>query len=91
MDWTHRHKKTDFLFERSSADELCPECLLEMFTGEGEGKEYLRGQLIHLALTRIPVNPRTLMEVDKSMTTKKAREAEEGREGVGSLASSQFR
>lgn len=70
LDWTHRHKKTDFLFERKSADELCPECLLEMFTGEGEGKEYLRGQLIHLALTRIPVNPRTLMEVDKSMTTK---------------------
>jgi chromosome segregation ATPase len=36
---------------------------------EGIGnKVYTKGQLVHLALTRVPVNPRTDMEVAKAMT-----------------------
>lgn len=35
------------------------------------GKVYLKGHLVHLALTRVPVNQRTIMEVDKSMATQK--------------------
>jgi hypothetical protein len=34
-------------------------------------KEYMRGQLIHEAMTRVPVNTRTLMEVERAMTTRK--------------------
>jgi len=38
---------------------------------EGIGnKVYTKGQLVHLALTRVPVNPRTDMEVDKAMGIK---------------------
>jgi len=71
LDWMHKHKSTGYLFERKSLEDFCPECLREILNGEYEGKEYLRGQLVHYAHTRVPVNKRTVMEVDKSMTTRK--------------------
>jgi cation transport regulator ChaB len=72
LDWMHKHKSTGFVFDRAeSEDVICPECLKELITGEYEGKEFLRGQLVHLALTRVPVNTRTKMEVERSMTTRK--------------------
>jgi cation transport regulator len=71
LDYKHRHKATDYTFERSEDDTLCPECLKELVTGEYEGKEFLRGHLIHLGMTRVPVNKRTDMEVERSMTTRK--------------------
>jgi len=71
LDWRHRHKSNDFIFERRTLDDMCPQCLLELIRGEYGGREFLDGQLIHLALTRVPVNVRTIMEVDKSMTTQK--------------------
>jgi len=71
LDYKHRHKSTGYEFERSEEDSLCPECLKELITGEYEGKEFLKGHLIHLALTRVPVNERTSMEVERSMTTRK--------------------
>jgi len=73
LDWKHRHKDDGTVFERKSLDDVCPKCLMEMITGEYSGKEYLKGQLIHLALTRSPVNKRTSinLEVEKSMTTQK--------------------
>lgn len=71
LDYKHRHLSTDYTFERADLDDICPECLLGMITGESDGKEFLEGHLIHLALTRVPVNRRTIMEVDKSMATKK--------------------
>src|SRR3990167_2925988 len=37
----------------------------------GVGKRYIKGHLIHLAMTRGPMNERTDMEVEKSMTTRK--------------------
>jgi len=68
VDWAHKHKSNGFEFVRESLDEICPECLKEMITGNSEGKVFLRGHLIHLALTRVPVNERTSMEV-RSMVT----------------------
>lgn len=76
LDYKHRHLSNGFVFERSLDDPdamvWCPECLKEHLTGKYGGKEFLRGQLIHLAMTRVPVNKRTLMEVERSeMTTRK--------------------
>ena len=73
LDWKHKHKDDGTVFERKSLEDICPKCLMEMITGEYSGKEFLRGQLIHLALTRSPVNNRTSinLEVEKSMATQK--------------------
>lgn len=76
LDWAHKHKSNGFTFERKSLEDTCPECMrefLDHITNGTEilGKEFLKGHLIHLALTRVPVNKRTSMEVDRSMTTRK--------------------
>jgi hypothetical protein len=71
LDWKHQHKSSGYIFERKSLDDLCPECFLEMVKGESAGKRFLSGHLIHYALTRVPVNTRTVMEVERSMTTRK--------------------
>ena len=73
LDWQHEHKSDGYIFDRKeNPDEMCPECFKELMLSllegkEPEGKKFLKGQLIHLAMTRVPVNTRTLMEVDKSM------------------------
>lgn len=71
LDYKHKHKSNGFVFERKSIDDWCPECFKSMFDGNGSGKEYLDGHLIHLALTRVPVNKRTGIEVERAMTTRK--------------------
>lgn len=68
LDYSHRHKSNGYLFERTEEEPICFECLREDLAGTGEGLEFLKGHLIHLALTRVPANARTLiepMEVDK--------------------------
>lgn len=71
LDYMHKHKSNGFVFDRLNAKtSFCPECIAEILTGESQGKVFLRGQLIHEALTRVPVNTRTSMEVDKSMADK---------------------
>lgn len=72
LDYMHKHKSNGFVFDRLSAKphSICPECLMEMLNGESQGKVFLKGHLIHEALTRVPVNTRTSMEVDKSMADK---------------------
>jgi hypothetical protein len=93
IDYKHKHKDTGFVFERKSLDDVCPECLQNMVNAIMESgkpphptmqgpKEFLRGQLIHLAMTRVPVNTRTLMEVDRAMTTR----LEDAESIVGELA-----
>ena len=72
LDLEHKHavgkgKTPDYTFTRKGLTDVCPMCQ------EGIGnKIYTKGQLVHLALTRVPVNPRTNMEVAKAMdiTTK---------------------
>jgi len=94
LDWAHVHKSNNFRFDRTDVDDICTECLKEMLKGKSKGKIYLAGQLVHLALTRVPANKRTEMEVDKSMTTRKedaesiigeelAEELEKGAELIG--------
>jgi len=73
LDWKHEHKSNGFIFDRKeNPDEMCPECFKELMASllddeKPNGKKFLRGQLVHLAMTRVPVNTRTLMEVDRSM------------------------
>ena len=72
LDYMHKHKSNGYVFDRLTAkpNSICPECFLEMVNGETQGKVFLKGHLIHEALTRVPVNTRTSMEVDKSMADK---------------------
>lgn len=65
LDLEHSHGEK-FTFTRKSLTDKCPLCK------EGVGdKIYKKGHLVHLALTRVPANPRTDVEVEKSMTTKR--------------------
>ena len=71
LDYAHKHKSNGFMFLRSDLDVMCPECIKEARNGKTHGKIFLAGQLIHLAMTRVPANKRTNMEVERSMTTRK--------------------
>ncbi len=66
LDLEHKHLATqggqEFTFTRTALGQICPLC--EQNIG---GKIYMKGQLVHLALTRVPVNPRTeMVAVEKS-------------------------
>jgi len=72
LDWKHIHKSDNFEFVRENLDEFCPRCLLDIIQGKNLGdRSFHKGQLEHLALTRVPMNERTNMEVERSMTTRK--------------------
>lgn len=74
LDYKHRHKDTGTVFERDFSDPtkiICPECVENNRVGKNGGKVFLKGLLIHLAMTRVPVNKRTRMEVERAMTTRK--------------------
>lgn len=72
LDWKHIHKSDNFEFVRENLDEFCPRCLLDIIQGKNLGdRSFHLGQLEHLALTRVPMNERTNMEVERSMTTRK--------------------
>jgi hypothetical protein len=65
LDLEHSHGDR-YTFTRKALTDKCPLCK------EGVGdKIYKKGHLVHLALTRVPANPRTDVEVTKSMTTKR--------------------
>src|SRR5688572_14543349 len=73
LDLAHKHGEDGELFVRDSLVSRCQECA----DGVGE-KIYVNGYLVHLALTRVPVNKRTEMVLEeKSMTTKKAKTRKE--------------
>lgn len=67
LDYGHVHKASGIYFERTEETPICFECLKELITGKGQGKIFKKGLLVHYALTRVPVNQRTSMEVEKSM------------------------
>ncbi len=75
LDYKHKHKSNGYIFERSSSDEFCPECLVELIRGESPGLSFLDGLLIHFAMTRVPMNVDTTIDPDmleeRSMTTRK--------------------
>lgn len=59
LDLAHKHGEDGAIFRRKSFTDVCPECK----RGVTE-KIYVDGYLVHLALTRVPVNPRTIFEED---------------------------
>jgi hypothetical protein len=61
LDLAHQHGDGP-VFKRESLADSCPQCE----DGIGD-KKYLEGYLVHFALTRVPVNQRASVEVDKSM------------------------
>jgi hypothetical protein len=65
LDLAHQHGDGE-VFKRYSLSDVCPQCE----DGVGD-KKYLEGYLVQLAMTRVPVNKRASMEVEKSMTTRK--------------------
>lgn len=65
LDLAHRHGENGELFVRSSLKDVCPEC-----QKGAENKIYEDGYLVHLALTRKPVNPRTIIEAEDMMAKK---------------------
>lgn len=65
LDLAHKHGDGGAVFYRKSRTSVCQECK----KGIGN-KIYLDGYLVHLALTRVPVNPRTVMEAEDVMTKK---------------------
>ena len=71
LDFGHTHKSDNYRFIRDSILDFCPKCIEEHLKGKSSGKIFEKGQLVHLALTRVPANERTSMEVEKSMTTRK--------------------
>jgi hypothetical protein len=82
LDLEHKHVGRnggqDFTFTRTDLGQICPLC------SQGIGnKIYMKGQLVHLAMTRVPVNPRTEMGVEKSMDIKT--KADDARSIVGDL------
>ena len=66
IDWAHTHVGGQSFARKALTDE-CPFCSKGMPIDE-----YIEGHLIHLALTRVPVNPRSDIALEeRSMTTKK--------------------
>lgn len=65
LDLAHKHGEDGAIFRRKSFTDVCPECQ----RGVGE-KIYVDGYLVHLALTRVPVNPRTIMEAEDAVANK---------------------
>lgn len=65
LDLQHSHvgNGMNFKFERKSLTDICPMCAQNI-----GGKTYQKGVLVHLAFTRVPVNPRTEAEVERSMS-----------------------
>lgn len=76
LDLEHKHRlegQHEVTFVRDEYGKICPLCV----QGVG-GKIYTKGHLVHLALTRVPANPRTQMSVERSMDeiTSKRQDAE---------------
>lgn len=55
LDWKHAHGQ--MIFTRKSVSDKCPMCKSGQLPDV-----YLDGQIVHLALTRVPVNDRTSIE-----------------------------
>jgi hypothetical protein len=90
LDLKHKHLPSvggqEYIFERKSLIDICPLCQ----QGIG-GKIYLDGVLVHEAMTRVPMNPRTLMVAEseleeKSMADEIKSKSDDARSIVGDLA-----
>lgn len=81
LDLAHKHGEDGELFVREGLFSTCPQC--EKGVGE---KIYVKGYLVHLALTRVPVNQRTEMVLEeKSMATKTVKAKKTRKEDAASI------
>jgi hypothetical protein len=82
LDLGHKHSETGEVWERKSLTDTCPLCK------EGvKDKIYVKGYLVHLALTRVPANKRTeIVLEEKSEMTKKITRKDDAKSIVGDLA-----
>lgn len=72
LDYAHKHKGSGKEFVRKSLTDVCVECLREKLGIVPRGGiSYLDGHLLHYGLTRVPINERSSIEVNKSMATMK--------------------
>ncbi len=86
LDLEHEHVPQSvggqhYTFSRTDRGLICPLCA----QGIG-GKIYKKGQLIHLAMTRVPVNPRTRMVAEKSMSDEIITKFDDAKSIIGDLA-----
>jgi hypothetical protein len=83
LDLEHKHVQplSEYTFTRTDIGQICPLCS----QGIG-GKIYMKGQLVHLALTRVPVNPRTEMVAEKSMGDEITTKRDDAKSIIGELA-----
>ena len=85
LDLEHEHVAEkggqNFTFTRTDVGQICPLCS----QGIG-GKIYKKGQLIHLAMTRVPVNPRTSMVAERSMGEEITTKRDDAKSIIGDLA-----
>jgi cation transport regulator ChaB len=83
LDLKHQHvgNGMDFTFERKNLTDQCPMCMQNI-----GGKVYKSGVLVHLAFTRVPVNPRTEAEVERSMSDEIVTKADDAKSIIGDLA-----
>lgn len=63
--WDLQHAHGDLIFNRKSLDDRCPMCK----NGMGN-RMFLKGQLDHFAATRVPMQPRTSLELESKMAKK---------------------
>lgn len=74
-----KHSHGDFVFTRDSLEKQCPLCE----NSSRNDKVYLDGILVHEAYTRVPANPRTDVEVEKSMADEIKTKADDAASIVG--------
>jgi transcriptional regulator with XRE-family HTH domain len=80
-DIEHYHEDSNFLFTRQALTDKCPLCE----RGQTSDKVYKAGQLDHFAATRVPMNPRTSLELEeKSMAKAKITRREDAESIIGS-------
>ncbi len=65
-DIEHYHEDSNFLFTRQALTDKCPLCE----QGQTNDKVYKAGQLDHFAATRVPMNPRTSLELEEKSMAK---------------------
>jgi transcriptional regulator with XRE-family HTH domain/cation transport regulator ChaB len=65
-DLQHYHDDSNYLFTRQALTDKCPLCE----QGQTGDKIYKAGQLDHFAATRVPMNPRTSLELEEKSMAK---------------------
>jgi len=77
LDLAHKHGEDGAVWVRDGAYSYCSDCLHGV-----KDKIYVKGYLVHLALTRVPVNTRTEMVLEEKSMAKKIPTRKEDAESI---------